>query len=103
MPPRHFVGLLSEFERAAQVLISLKLGMRPVIWFKGLLPWRNVYQGLTFFTSLRVPSVASKISLSVSCYSLSPPELHHWEEGVIPGLRRVRRKSLGHLRLSCRC
>lgn len=56
--------LLSEFRHAAQVLISLKLGMRPVMWFKGLLPWGTVYQGLTFFTSLQFTSAASKISLS---------------------------------------
>ena len=71
MLPRHFVGLLPEFRHAAQVLISLKLGMRSVMWLKGLLPWGNMYQGLTFFTSLQFTSVASKISLSVSCFPCS--------------------------------
>lgn len=42
------MGLLSEFRHATQVLISLKLGMRPVMWFKGLLPCEHVYQGLIF-------------------------------------------------------
>lgn len=42
------------FRHATQVLISLKLGMRPVMWFKGLLPCKRVYRGLIFFTSLQL-------------------------------------------------